>query len=1509
MNKTARKHSTFSMARKVVIGFLLLAFVGTFLMMPAAFAEDSVIGPFTVSSNIVGEDNTVTITCGSAAPDDKLALVDPNGTITINPGNTVTFVAAANQTCYACMVGPEVVDTNEIQNVDGVYMVGERSFTEILIPAAASSSSDDNTSSDTSSSSSSTSEEGGGEENGEDPTPVALAVTPVSVTTQNGSNRAATGEKVFVNLLVNQAGVTFANNTAKCDGLNNLEQVSYAGEPDANGMYSVTFSYTVSGKPTQRTNTAGELWFGFALTGGDQENPVTVSNTDFSKIYYKTSVSEDVTENPNNIRDITFEKIADKDGNLSIIDAQYAKAGDTVQVSFVCDANEGGGWPGNISSSNIGGINCSWSSDGADSARKFTFTAVLGSGLTHKGPIPFTINLALGGGKNLTITQTDAAEMVVFLDNNTQNTSVKISGTYEDTAGAAQPLPYELIAAGDTLILDYTFDRPVTLTAAPVAVAYSAKKNGAQTDLAVYDAILGSNASAVNLSFVVPDLTATDPVDLWAHFSLYDLAGNPISNGSQTLQYVTPGEDGEPSEVKLSTVAGASVARVGNQLSFSFDDTTIAPHRVMSLAMGNSGEILQELDMDFNATKGVSTYSAKFELPKGFNWVDNTVLDFTVSANDLSDSYFSFTNKTINDFAPTAKNNHVLTFYAPIKVESVSMSSDEVLQNMRYARIGSTLTILLETGHPVDLTDVYVAGVLLTGDKAMVRHDEAPYNGKVWTIEYTLPDPAAADAPGGLDLKDNTAISFSFKMSDGANEDVTYTYGGEPNSTVTYYAPLTFNNVDVVNSSTPAPKDVKLAKNGDLLTITFTTGHPLMAGSDIDYELIWGGKSLGQITSQKASATPAKSVDEESIAAYTYTITYQLPDNGVVNGMSEGMLDQSFLDVRITARDIFTDDVETGVPYYSADPEDPGFVPVQYFAPITFSNIVVSSSNATPTMYAKAGDTITVEFTTNHMLDKDAPGTIGTVQNQVDKLGINPVRQNSDGTWLYRFTSGALADGDVADLGFVEYAFKLEDPAGNTTSQGRATSQIRYYEAITATVGISSNNARSTWAKNGDTITVSASTHHETSITASTIAGRAGTSLGDLTTTPSAQYLIPGGEASIPEGQLNFSITLQDPAGNTLTVNKADDGKNMQVTYDRTLPVVTLLPVYSGFSGKDISFLVVYADEHMDPNAISFLMNDAEQITGTDRAVASSGTSFSKSIELTKDNEYRLKGTISDMAGNRCALDATASVILDKTKPVIKVLLDRNTFISGTTPNQIFSIEELYIKDIICSITDQDGVNDWDMDDELITEGKKTVFLTAEDMAGNTATPLSYDIYIDGTAPQPTAQDTESGTVLTAGGTTTLTGSKATVQVSLASIHMGDEKPDSFTKLQLLDDKGNVLKDTALSGTNNEGPFSFELPSHGNYTLVLEATDDVGNETGRITYDISFEAGGLIQLLTDGANPGGGPSLRATNPALFYSLVIGLPVLALGIFFLILLLAKRRKEEEDEEQKATQKTN
>ena len=330
-------------------------------------------------------------------------------------------------------------------------------------------------------------------------------------------------------------------------------------------------------------------------------------------------------------------------------------------------------------------------------------------------------------------------------------------------------------------------------------------------------------------------------------------------------------------------------------------------------------------------------------------------------------------------------------------------------------------------------------------------------------------------------------------------------------------------------------------------------------------------------------------------------------------------------------------------------------------APAT-NTITVASSNSNATL-AKTGDVITVTVVASENLQTDddlTPWGISSASIAGQSIAASNISTSTATNWEISYTlTGAESDGSAG------YAFTLADAAGNTTdvSSAGSTVAIDNTKPTLTLVNIESNNANSSYAKEGDVITLTL-TSSEDLIGNPTIflAGRSATvaAVGGSATNYTASLTTNNTDT---QGNVAISIAFSDLAGNAGDAVIATTNSS-SVFYDRTVPTLSAVTMASNNANT------AYAKEG-DIVTISFTTSEniqdtddasppAATIGGETATVSGSGTSWSAAYTMQDgDTEGDLAFTLdfTDIAGNSgsrvTTLTSGSLVKYDETIPTL----------------------------------------------------------------------------------------------------------------------------------------------------------------------------------------------------------------------------------------------------------------
>ncbi len=347
-------------------------------------------------------------------------------------------------------------------------------------------------------------------------------------------------------------------------------------------------------------------------------------------------------------------------------------------------------------------------------------------------------------------------------------------------------------------------------------------------------------------------------------------------------------------------------------------------------------------------------------------------------------------------------------------------------------------------------------------------------------------------------------------------------------------------------------------------------------------------------------------------------------------------------------------------------------VNIDQTAPSAVAVHIASNNDNGPTL-AKAGDVITVSFTTNEALSATPTTTVDGNEAVVSSIGDNSY------TATYTMTD-AQADGAVSfDVNFA-------DVAGNAGSASATTDESAVtFDKTTPTLGpvhIASNNADTSEAKVGDTVTLSFTAGEPISTPTATINTNPVEVISLGENAYQATYTL-GSEDT--EGVMTFDIGgFSDAAGNAgSTVTGTTDESS--VTFDRTPPVISEVSIASNNANSnqlakvgDIVTVSFSSSEPLSEGTTATIDGNAATVSNTGE------NSYKATYTMTGVNEGETEGLVSfavdfsDLAGNAGTETTTvnddSSVTFDKTAPSVTGLTvtpnstnGETTYVSGAS--------------------------------------------------------------------------------------------------------------------------------------------------------------------------------------------------------------------------------------------------
>ena len=333
----------------------------------------------------------------------------------------------------------------------------------------------------------------------------------------------------------------------------------------------------------------------------------------------------------------------------------------------------------------------------------------------------------------------------------------------------------------------------------------------------------------------------------------------------------------------------------------------------------------------------------------------------------------------------------------------------------------------------------------------------------------------------------------------------------------------------------------------------------------------------------------------------------------------------------------------------------------------TLSNLTIYSNNPHNTSLATLDDTLNITITAN----EDLSSANITILGATYTMSITGMVANASVT-----VDASHADGQV------EFSITALDLAGNslTVNQTNLNSQNLTIDRTNPTISnltIYSNNAHNTsLATLDDTLNITITTNEDLSSANITILG--------ATYTMSTSGMVANASVTVnsshADGQVEFSITALDLAGNSLTVNQTNLN-SLNLTIDKNVPSLTNLTLYSNNSNSslaragDLMNITLEVSEQ--------IYNATLQILGTEMDMTESNNTAYANITVLQNSPngpVAFNITAYDGAGNEFNLtqnDASANVIIDTANPTLSNLTiysNNNHHISLATLGDILNI-------------------------------------------------------------------------------------------------------------------------------------------------------------------------------------------------------------------------------------------
>jgi gliding motility-associated-like protein len=461
---------------------------------------------------------------------------------------------------------------------------------------------------------------------------------------------------------------------------------------------------------------------------------------------------------------------------------------------------------------------------------------------------------------------------------------------------------------------------------------------------------------------------------------------------------------------------------------------------------------------------------------------------------------------------------------------------------------------------------------------------------------------------------------------------ITSVSGFTPSTTyrimVTEYNDGGLTNTAQYNSNATAGNPLTLTTRSTVTAISRTTASSTINTFTADYRMTFNANMTGLSVSNFSLATSGitgASVTGVAGSGTTFTVT-------VNTGSGDGTVGLNLTNVAGMIPGVTNPLPYTGE-VYTTDKTAP-----------TLSPVTITSSHIN-TARAKSGDIVTLSFTSSETIT--AP--------TVTLAGHTVTATNTGGNaWTAAWTmTGTDVDGMVA------FNIAFSDLVGNAGTAVSATtnSSSVVFDRTAPTlspVTIASNNSNTTWARQGNTVTLGFTADETINTPVVTIAGHTVTANNTSANNWTASYTMTGSDA---EGPVAFTIVFGDITGNAGTTVTTTTNSS-SVVYDISNPSLPAVGIASSnsTSGKaktgDVITLNFSASEGITPS-----------VTIAGQAVTpvnTGGTNWTASYTLTlSDAEGTIPFNISfaDGSGNAgtpaTATTNSSSVVFDRTTPTL----------------------------------------------------------------------------------------------------------------------------------------------------------------------------------------------------------------------------------------------------------------
>ncbi len=472
-------------------------------------------------------------------------------------------------------------------------------------------------------------------------------------------------------------------------------------------------------------------------------------------------------------------------------------------------------------------------------------------------------------------------------------------------------------------------------------------------------------------------------------------------------------------------------------------------------------------------------------------------------------------------------------------------------------------------------------------------------------------------------------------------------------------------------------------------------------------------------------------------------------------------------------------------------------------------------------------------------------------------------------------------------LGEYTVTYTAKDSLENTVTESILVRVIDTTAPTVTSVTINSNHTTPTLAQTGNVVTIEVVFGEELPSTPNVVLqinGNAVTPTITQDTTDTKKYTITYTIAEGDEdGLVSFSITGKDSSNNTVTVTQADAAQtvtvdNTSVSYE-SITIATDSTEHIGFAvaGEKIIITFILGEDAIGTPEFTMLINGSAPV-GTDanapKLIQDTTNTKKYTIEYTvaeteQDGLVTFSITTKDAAGNENVATETTdgtTVTVDNTIPVISevTIVSNNHNSTWATVNDIITVtfisneELLNINATIAGITATTELQGTDGTSYTYTakvtvaadttEGVVVFNIAAKGLAGNAITPItattdSSSVTIDRTAPTISSVSIKSdgfdasfakeGSVISLTFISSEELSAATVTIAGKDIPVGDIAHDSAT---------HTYTATLTVTNEEEGPVTFTINGSGHagnsFDQITATTDSTSVTIDKTTPEV-----------------------------------------------------------------------